>query len=380
MKTNKRLLSLFLATLLLFSLSVPALAAERENVPQYKKMLVFGDSITCAFGLKTGKSFGVAEGSYADLVAKAVGASPYTSLAFTGCCIAQVMYMVGLDIDVADIENIQKFLKTMPGSTSWERYDEVRRGESEAGDIEEAIGSSDLIMLAIGANDLGSEPFKRAYTAYTDALKAGSSESDAVKAFADMYVEMLNTGLDYFMAGYPQILHRIREINPDADIILVGSYNPFLHTALSDELMVEVGSALTPAVRLENEQLKLYAQQYDCIYADVYEISERFPTNTIARAVEMIALDTHPDYDGHAWMADQILDALCAAKNKEQSPVCEAASAFGGRLSRMVGEFFSAPLIEMLDNVFDMLGSLVDRFFNLLPSYLIDSVATLIKR
>ena len=380
MKTNKRLLSLALAVLMLFSVSVPALASERENVPQYEKMLVFGDSAACAYGLDTAMSFGVAEGSYSDIVAKAVGASPYTSLAFTGCCIAQVMYMVGLDIDVADIESIQKFLRSMPGSTSWEKYDEVRRGESEAGDIEEAIGSSDLIELAIGANDLGTVPFKNAYTAYNDALKAGASEAEAVKVFADVYVEMLNTGLDYFMAGYPQILHRIREINPDADIVLVGSYNPFLHTAISDELMVEVGSALSPVVRLQNEQLKLYAKQYDCIYVDVFDISESFPGNTVAEAVQLVPLATHPDYDAHASMADQILDALCAAKNKEQSPVCEAASAFGGRLSRMVGEFFSAPLIEMLDNVFDMLGSLVDRFFNLLPSYLIDSVATLIKR
>ena len=370
MKTKKQLLSLLLAALLLFSISVPAFAAERENVPKYEKMLVFGDSAACAYGLPTAKSFGVAEGSYSDIVAKAVGASPYTSLAFTGCCIAQVMYMVGLDIDVADIESIQQFLKSMPGSTSWEKYDKVRRGESEVGDIEEAIGSSDLIMLAIGANDLGTMPFKRAYTAYNDALDAGAPQTDAIKTFADVYVDMLNTGLDYFMAGYPQILHRIREINPDADIVLVGSYNPLLHTAVSDELMVEVGSALTPAVKLQNEQLKLYAKQYDCIYVDVFDISESFPGNTVAEAVQLVPLATHPDYDAHAWMAEQILDALCAANNEELSPECEAVSSFSSSLSRMAGEYFSAPLIEMLDRVFDSIGDFLNNFFDTLFSFL----------
>ena len=316
----KKSISAVLTLVLLFSVCVPAFATGRENLPHYEKMLVIGDSVTCAYGLPTCESFGVAEGSYADIVAKEVGASPYTSLAFTGCCIAQISGVLGLAVEDEDVEMIQDFLINTPGSTRWEEYEKIKNGESPVGDVKEAIQSSDLIMIAIGANDIGVMPFNRALWHYNHALANGASQPEAVQLLVEKFIETMNMGLDYFLNGYPEILGKIRELNPDADIVLVGSYNPFMKVNLTDKDMLAIGSALSPAIKLQNEQIKRLAMQYDCIYADVFDLSYRFNEMPLEEALENKPLDTHPDYDGHAWMAEQILDAIAAAQEGEADP------------------------------------------------------------
>ena len=335
MKKAKKVLVLLLAFTMMLGISAPAFAATADNVKQYDKMLVFGDSITCAYGLPTCVSFGPAEGSYSDIVANAVGAQPYCSLAFTGCNIAMTMFMLGMQDRIADgdMELAKEYLDCTPGATSWKRLDDVAQGRNAAiGDVTERITESELIFLALGSNDVATIPFQRARNDYLAAIDEGLDSKEALKIAADTLLRMIKMGLDYFMNGYPAIIEKLKELNPQATIVLVGAYNPFVNVYLEGNEELKIGEAVTAATKAENVQLALWAAQYGCIYADVFEVSKTFAPNEMKNALlNDQPLDTHPNYDGHKIMADAILKALPQSERKLLVPLSrEVRLDFGG--------------------------------------------------
>ena len=87
------------------------------------------------------------------------------------------------------------------------------------------------------------------------------------------------------VANVEQILQELRALNPDAQIILVGYYNPlpFLPT-------------YGRHFRLLNRSVKALAQQYGADYVSI-------PYTSIAN-------DGHPTVCGHKYIARQILKAV----------------------------------------------------------------------
>lgn len=303
---KKRIVSLLLAAAMLVLLAVPAFA-EDGHAYTY---VALGDSITTGVGLKdthfssTAKSYDVQE-NYHD----------YSK----DCYVARVADALGLDRDHAVNYG-------MPAAMSSNILDLVRTGSTASGvayydlpTLRQELADADLITLLIGSNDtvlqlmgaMGKATNGKAtklliplltgtmrelnlQTLQTlQTLRKGLENLDLTPEELKAALKLLDSGMeeicdqtrDQTVANVEQILQELRALNPDAQIILVGYYNPlpFLPT-------------YGRHFRLLNRSVKALAQQYGADYVSI-------PYTSIAN-------DGHPTVCGHKYIARQILKAV----------------------------------------------------------------------
>ena len=297
---KKRIVSLLLAAAMLVLLAVPAFA-EDGHAYTY---VALGDSITTGVGLKdthfssTAKSYDVQE-NYHD----------YSK----DCYVARVADALGLDRDHAVNYG-------MPAAMSSNILDLVRTGSTASGvayydlpTLRQELADADLITLLIGSNDtvlqlmgaMGKATNGKATKLLIplltgtmrelnlQTLKKGLENLDLTPEELKAALKLLDSGMeeicdqtrDQTVANVEQILQELRALNPDAQIILVGYYNPlpFLPT-------------YGRHFRLLNRSVKALAQQYGADYVSI-------PYTSIAN-------DGHPTVCGHKYIARQILKAV----------------------------------------------------------------------
>lgn len=284
---KKRLVSLLLALALLVLPVLPAFAAEEDSYTY----VALGDSITTGVGLKdthfssTAKSYDVQE-NYHD----------YSK----DCYVARVADALGLDRDHAVNYG-------MPAAMSSNILDLVRTGSTASGvayydlpTLRQELADADLITLLIGSNDtvlqlmgaMGRATNGKA-TKLLIPLRKGLENLDLTPEELKAALKLLDSGMEEIcdqtrgqtVANVEQILQELRALNPDAQIILVGYYNPlpFLPT-------------YGRHFRLLNRSVKALAQQYGADYVSI-------PYTSIAN-------DGHPTVCGHKYIARQILKAV----------------------------------------------------------------------
>lgn len=297
---KKRILSLLLAAAMLVLLAVPAFA-EDGHAYTY---VALGDSITTGVGLKdahfssTAKSYDVQENYH-----------NYSK----DCYVARVADALGLDRDHAVNYG-------MPAAMSSNILDLVRTGSTASGvayydlpTLRQELADADLITLLIGSNDTvlqlmgamgratNGKATKLLIPLLTgtmrelnlQTLKKGLENLDLTPEELKAALKLLDSGMeeicdqtrDQTVANVEQILQELRALNPDAQIILVGYYNPlpFLPT-------------YGRHFRLLNRSVKALAQQYGADYVSI-------PYTSIAN-------DGHPTVCGHKYIARQILKAV----------------------------------------------------------------------
>lgn len=297
---KKRIVSLLLAAAMLVLLAVPAFA-EDGHAYTY---VALGDSITTGVGLKdthfssTAKSYDVQE-NYHD----------YSK----DCYVARVADALGLDRDHAVNYG-------MPAAMSSNILDLVRTGSTASGvayydlpTLRQELADADLITLLIGSNDTvlqlmgamgratNGKATKLLIPLLTgtmrelnlQTLKKGLENLDLTPEELKAALKLLDSGMEEIcdqtrgqtVANVEQILQELRTLNPDAQIILVGYYNPlpFLPT-------------YGRHFRLLNRSVKALAQQYGADYVSI-------PYTSIAN-------DGHPTVCGHKYIARQILKAV----------------------------------------------------------------------
>lgn len=303
---KKRIVSLLLAAAMLVLLAVPAFA-EDGHAYTY---VALGDSITTGVGLKdthfstTVKSYDVQE-NYHD----------YSK----DCYVARVADALGLDRDHAVNYG-------MPAAMSSNILDLVRTGSTASGaayydlpTLRQELADADLITLLIGSNDTvlqlmgamgratngkatklliplltGTMREMNLQTLQTlQTLRKGLENLDLTPEELKAALKLLDSGMEEIcdqtrgqtVANVEQILQELRALNPDAQIILVGYYNPlpFLPT-------------YGRHFRLLNRSVKALAQQYGADYVSI-------PYTSIAN-------DGHPTVCGHKYIARQILKAV----------------------------------------------------------------------
>ena len=269
--------------------------------------MALGDSITTGVGLKdthfsiTVKSYDVQE-NYHD----------YSK----DCYVARVADALGLDRDHAVNYG-------MPAAMSSNILDLVRTGSTASGvayydlpTLRQELTDADLITLLIGSNDtvlqlmgamgkatngkatkllipLLTGTMREMNLQNLQALRKGLENLDLTPEELKAALKLLDSGMEEIcdqtrgqtVANVEQILQELRALNPDAQIILVGYYNPlpFLPT-------------YGRHFRLLNRSVKALAQQYGADYVSI-------PYTSIAN-------DGHPTVCGHKYIARQILKAV----------------------------------------------------------------------
>lgn len=302
---KKRILSLLLAAAMLVLLAVPAFA-EDGHAYTY---VALGDSITTGVGLKdthfssTAKSYDVQE-NYHD----------YSK----DCYVARVADALGLGLDRDHAVNYG-----MPAAMSSNILDLVRTGSTASGaayydlpTLRQELADADLITLLIGSNDtvlqlmgamgratngkatkllipLLTGTMREMNLQNLRTLRKSLENLDLTPEELKAALKLLDSGMeeicdqtrDQTVANVEQILQELRALNPDAQIILVGYYNPlpFLPT-------------YGRHFRLLNRSVKALAQQYGADYVSI-------PYTSIAN-------DGHPTVCGHKYIARQILKAV----------------------------------------------------------------------
>ena len=211
----------------------------------------------------------------------------------------------------------------MPAAMSSNILDLVRTGSTASGvayydlpTLRQELADADLITLLIGSNDtvlqlmgamgratngkatkllipLLTGTMRELNLQTLQTLRKGLENLDLTPEELKAALKLLDSGMeeicdqtrDQTVANVEQILQELRALNPDAQIILVGYYNPlpFLPT-------------YGRHFRLLNRSVKALAQQYGADYVSI-------PYTSIAN-------DGHPTVCGHKYIARQILKAV----------------------------------------------------------------------
>ena len=357
MKRTRRVLAILLA--LVMAMSAICISAFAAHKKQYQSYVFFGDSVTTGFGIQSyfdvAEEGGTAEGmrvagAYPDLVAKGVGIDEdnenYYNEAHSGWRTSDLRETLDPSYnndDGAAAKALSKGMannKVLADPQSKELQDRIR----------EEIAKSDLITIDLGSNDIQLPIIMALYAAIypqyasyfgqqeykdwiiEDLLKKYGSENDMIvkltEAVAKIHgieyaLEIVSkaalSGLYKFHTNYPAIIKMIHEINPNADIYVIGLYNPLSDTAISDDIPLKIGKALDPVMM----SLNLYLAQLNpakryYTYVDAFNTSV-LGTITLSSLVGKdmnlagmgdYTMYIHPSEKGHAYIADQVLKAI----------------------------------------------------------------------
>lgn len=291
MKKIRTAAFLVVAMILCAVLTMPAVFAAGGEARVYT---VLGDSIAAGYRLGDYTKDGVTPpSSYAALFAKKAGATKVNNLAKTG----------------SDTDDTLKFL-------------------SQAAYIN-AVKEADIITLSMGSNDilgpggkmicasLGISALDRAGEV-VNALNV-QSKLKALDEYINKpeQVKTFNDAIAKFKVNWVKLIDRLRELNPDAVIIVNNFYNPYRAMVIPD--VTTLGITVQGYLDTMNSYIKDHAyngQKY--VIADVESVSG----HTNVTILPSFDLDPHPDKAGHAIIADAVF-----AEYKKLSTADTSASA-----------------------------------------------------
>ena len=135
-------------------------------------------------------------------------------------------------------------------------------------------------------------------------------------------------GMTMFVTNYGRIIARIYELNPDATVVALGTFNPLSHIDLSDKIGLSAGVILDSGIKMTNAQIKTlapyaFSSRYDYRYVDISGIGSKENIQGISKnLLELLksgALSSfdasktgpiHPNENGHKYIYAQIHNAL----------------------------------------------------------------------
>lgn len=342
-----------LALVMTFSCFTAAVsAASEDNVRQYGKAggyLAIGDSIGRGCGsdgfymdrdkAPDGGQYDLyelrnVEGSYPYLIAQAVGCkapsditdqdATYWPLCYPGMTTAVAMDVLGIDDNYSDTSLNYAYYKDVLKYFGYEGSFDGARGEKYVpgecglcGNPVELVKQADLITVELGMCDI----FYRAYRIISkggflaDGLKFDVSSVGSIVDLLTTAVKLLKEGYKYWETWYPVMIQWLKDTNPDATIVMIGSFNVVNELTLKDSTIFPLGSIFSGITDSMNRNYEKWAKELGVIYADVTN------TETLATENDWSVLDdflkdnnsfagSHPSQIGHDYMARQVLSQL----------------------------------------------------------------------
>jgi len=360
MKNNiKKFLAITLSFVLLISCGIPVFAATKDTVSQYGQAggyLAIGDSISRGCGAegfyigRNGEYLPNGEGQYGEYdlrnvqgcvpyqIAEAVGciapmdmtdqSATYWPFTYPGMTTAVTLDLLGVDDGFTDTKLNYAYYSDMLEYFGWEgSFEGVRSGDTieavtaakgaigKCGNIMELIDRADLITVQLGMCDV----FYRTYRIVSnggmlaDGMSFDLSSPEAIINLVNTAVSEMWNGYEYWKENYPLLIEKLIELNPDADIVMVGSFNLVNELTITDDLLAPIGSAFSIITDSMNRQYEKWSKQYGIPYADI--------TNTETQAAELdwsllgdfkdnTFTGTHPTQNGYDYIVRQILSVL----------------------------------------------------------------------
>lgn len=250
-------------------------------------------------------------------------------LCYPGMTVGMVLDLLGIEDNFTDYDLDYQYYDEMLRYFGYEgSFDGTREGEvyvegecGKCGNIIEVIQKADLITVELGMCDVF-------YRVYRIASKGGSlaggasfdTSPEGIVNILKTVVKEINFGLDYWKEFYPYLIKRIQELNPDATIVMVGSFNIVNEMTLTDETMVPLGSLFSGITTRMNNQYKKWAKEFNVLYADVTNTEVQSTENDwslLGDFIDNTFTATHPTQKGYDYMTRQILSVLPEKTDKE---------------------------------------------------------------
>ena len=351
MKRSFKILALVLAALM--AVSVFSVAAFAEDAPEdpYAALkegigyLAIGDSFTRGYGagdnwhdqIYLNDSYGNFEcrnvdGSYPNRVAEAFGLyapadirdtdAKLWPLAHDAVSTAYVLDLLGLDDGFRDdeftyqdgsmIRRYQTDLQYFGDPESYTLDGQARYGQTgEIMSVRDMIKNASLITLGVGQTDV-------IYKAQIFGLNVlDLSDTASLPAGVANIVKLLYKYFDYWKDAYPQLLDYIKENNPDAKVVLVGTLNPIKNATITDDVAIPIGNAINFIMDSMNAYTRMCALKYGYMYVDISDVETPSAATqmsighilSIEDSIEY-ALIAHPTQKGYKQIADRIIAAV----------------------------------------------------------------------
>lgn len=188
--------------------------------------------------------------------------------------------------------------------------------------IPEALADADCVSISIGANNFLGEAFDFLNVCY-DFQKNPSTRltSDDVTSAYQQFNRDVADGVDRLRDDIPQIVEGIRAVNEDCDILFLTCYNPYGAVDVTLDwggaMPVNFAALAGTSVTQMNDVIRDLADDYSYTVADVYTAFEgKWDRLVNAAPVEaggslnMNAVDPHPNKNGHAVIADVLMELM----------------------------------------------------------------------
>lgn len=216
-------------------------------------------------------------------------------------------------LETAKSEGNQAKIDELEAKIAGYKYNEGKCGK--CGNIIEYTQRADLITVQLGMCDV----FYRAYRIVNNGgmLKDGfnldlSNVSGIAELVTTAVAEMWN-GYEYWKNNFSLLLDTIKDLNPDATVVIVGAFNVVNELTITDDLLLPIGTAFSLITESMNEQYKKLAKEYGYLYADVSATETQAAENdwsVLGDFMKNTFTGTHPTQKGYDYMARQILAVL----------------------------------------------------------------------
>lgn len=340
----KKTFALLFAVAIMLTATFGVFAATPYNVKRYSLYTAIGDSIPAGLGMDddtswrgtdlTPYAFARIEGSYPDLVAdmlrpKDAVTDNFASLTCVGLRVIDLYYLLG-----GEIEDMETFHANGSNIISEEFHNEYVMNYRDKFDFD-AIRNADVITIQVGINDLYSQANVVA-TQYKD---------DPVKRL-EVLLDGMWTGYWQFMKYYPKTYELLSKyVSDDCEVLIVGNYNTYENLSITQYNDTIIGDIVGIITRSANAMAKAMAYKYGYTYVnieDTVDYVERFQKEDLT-AYETIpekigaafihGRNMHPDRNGHAHIAERIVEYLPSDMTKSSIRTGTATVEIAGKVA-----------------------------------------------
>ena len=177
--------------------------------------------------------------------------------------------------------------------------------------VREMLKNASLITLEVGQTDV-------IYKAQIFGLnKMDLSDVSGIPAGVANIVKLLYRYFDYWKDAYPLLLDFIKENNPDAEVILVGTLNPIKDATITDDIALPIGNALNIIMDTMNAMTRKYAFQYGYTFVDISDVETPAAATTMSIGHILSIPDpieygliAHPTPKGYEQIAERVIKAI----------------------------------------------------------------------
>ena len=360
MKRLSKTVALLLAALMTASLLfVPTFAEEAQEDP-YAKLkegvgyVAIGDSFTRGYGagenwqneIYRNDDYGDFDcrnvaASYPNLVADHFGlnapddlrdtSAKLWPLAHDAVSVAYMLDLLGIDDGYRDDEftyqdnaMLRRYAADLQYFGDPESYTidgQAKYGQTgEIMSVRDLLKNASLITIGLGQTDV---IYKAQILGFN---KLDMSDVAGLPAGIANIIKMLWNYFDYWKGAYPLLLDFIKEHNPGARVVIVGTLNPIKNSPINDDSVVPLGAAINLITDSMNAYMKQLALRYGYTYVDISDVET--PTMVTPMSVSHIlaiedpiefGLIAHPTTKGYAQIAARVIAAVEKNLGKDEA-------------------------------------------------------------